>query len=86
MSMSKRFQIPASTKDIRLIQTAARRAGLSAAEWARRLLRREAESQLKARSWDRLFSELRAIPDSGNWEVPEREAARRLGGKKDDWA
>ncbi|MEO7162842.1 MAG: hypothetical protein ABI041_07980 [Bdellovibrionia bacterium] len=86
MSMSKRFQIPASSKDIRLIQTAARRAGLSAAEWARRLLRREAESQLKAKSWDRLFSELRSLPDPGEWEPPKRDIPRKIATKKDDWA
>lgn len=76
MSMSKRFQIPTSSKDLRLIQTAARRAGLSAAEWARRLLRREAESQLKEKSWDQLFANLREIPDPGEWELPERGLAR----------
>ena len=85
MSMSKRFQIPASAKDHKLFQTAARRAGLSAAEWARRLLRREAESALKEKTWERLFSNLRAIPDPGEWELPKRQAPRKLGKKEDDW-
>lgn len=85
MSMSKRLQIPASPKDIRLIQTAARRAGLSAAEWARRLLRRAAESQLEEKSWDRLFSNLHALPDVADWELPERGPAREVGAKEDEW-
>ena len=83
--MSKRFQIPASVKDHKLFQTAARRAGLSAAEWARRLLRREAESVLKEKSWDRLFSNLRTISDPGEWELPDRKTPRRIGKKEDDW-
>ena len=82
--MSKRLQIPASPKDHRLFQSAARRAGLSAAEWARRLLRREAEREIQGKSWDQLFSELHAIPDPGNWETPEREPARSVK-KADDW-
>ena len=83
--MSKRFQIPASTKDHRLFQSAARRAGLPAAEWARRLLRREAEREIQGKSWDSLFSELHEIQDPGDWEVPERKAARPLK-TGDEWA
>ncbi len=82
--MSKRFQIPASPRDHRLFQTAARRAGLSAAEWARRLLRREAEREIQGKSWDRLFSELHSIPDPGSWEAPERKPARPVK-SADDW-
>jgi hypothetical protein len=85
MSMSKRFQIPASPKDRILFQSAARRAGLSAAEWARRLLRREAEREIQGKSWDRFFSELHAIADPGNWEAPERKPPR-LVKKSDDWS
>lgn len=81
MSMSKRFQIPATVKDHRLFQTAARRAGLSAAEWARRLLRREAESVLQERTWDRLFSELSQQPNLEEWELPERTPGRNVDEK-----
>jgi len=78
MSMSKKFQIPTTPNDQRLFHTAARRAGLSAAEWARRLLRREAERAIQGKSWDRLFSELKELPDGGEWEAPQRTPARAI--------
>ncbi len=86
MSMSKRFQIPASPKDHQLFQAAARKMGLAAAEWARRILREEAESLLHAKSWDQLFTELRSHPGVDDWEIPKRQPVRRSLSKKDDWA
>ena len=85
MSMSKRFQIPASPQDQRLFKSAARRSGLSAAEWARRLLRREAENQLREKSWDHLFELLHQEGDLSDWEIPERKPARPSLKKEDDW-
>jgi hypothetical protein len=81
--MSKRFQIPATPKDQKLFQSAARRSGLSAAEWARRLLRREAEFVLKAKSWDQLFTDIHSLADSGEWEVPKRDSARPVENSED---
>ena len=46
MSMKKRFQVPISEHDEGLIKTAARQAGVSAAEWARQMLRKAASRSL----------------------------------------
>ena len=48
MSMSRRIQIPVGEQDCSLFQAAARRSGLSLAEWARRHLRDKAEQVLGA--------------------------------------
>lgn len=85
MSMSKRFQIPASPQDHRLFRSAARRAGLSAAEWARRHLRQEAEREIHGKSWETFLTELGAIQDPGAWDTPERKPARPIK-SGDEWA
>jgi len=46
MSMSKRIQIPVDARDLALLKQAAARSGVSLAEWARSLLRREAREAL----------------------------------------
>ena len=48
MSMSKRVQIPAGEAEYEQLKRAARKEGLSLAEWARRLLRAGAEDVLGA--------------------------------------
>jgi len=42
MSMSKRIQIPISESEARLYQIAAKKTGLSLAEWARQLMKAKA--------------------------------------------
>ena len=49
MSMNKRLQIPVDEAEAALFRRAARRAGVSLAEWARRLLRAGARRELGAR-------------------------------------
>jgi hypothetical protein len=46
MSMTRRLQIPVSDRESSQFQAAARRAGLSLAEWARRHLREKADEAL----------------------------------------
>lgn len=48
MSMSKRLQIPLSEIDESLLKIAAKRAGVSTAEWARRILKEVAQESLSA--------------------------------------
>ncbi|MGM0575284.1 MAG: hypothetical protein ACQEXJ_06100 [Myxococcota bacterium] len=46
MGMNKRVQVPVAEDDAELFRAAARKAGMPLAQWARQLLRREAESVL----------------------------------------
>lgn len=46
MSMSKRLQIPISEAEEKLLRAAARRRGLSLAEWARRHLKADAQAEI----------------------------------------
>ena len=48
MSMKKRLQVPLTLSEDRLFQSAAKIYALSAAEWARRVLRKAAERDLSA--------------------------------------
>jgi len=81
MSMSKRFQIPSDEQDQKLFREAAHRAGLPAAEWARRILRAQARKELKGATFQEWFSELQKIGETPEWELPVREPAREI----EDW-
>lgn len=66
--MSKRFQIPIDPSDSALFKAAARQAGLSTAEWARRLLSEKALESLHgkrspAEALDALFGLKAPIAD-----------------------
>jgi len=67
MSMSKRFQIPVSREDEKLIQSAAKIYKISAAEWARRVLRKAAERDL---SCDMVMSPLEALQVISKLDAP----------------
>ena len=47
MSMSKRLQIPVSPSEDELFKSAAKKEGLTTAEWARNLLKNKAQSVLE---------------------------------------
>lgn len=64
MSMSKRFQIPSNDEDQKLYREAAKRAKLSAAEWARRILRAQAQKDLKKETFADLLDELATLGPS----------------------
>jgi len=69
MSMTKRLQIPISQAEERLLKTAAKRSGLSLAEWARRLLRERAKEEfmhekLSPKQSLKALSEINASIDS----------------------
>ena len=46
MSMTKRIQIPITESEARSFQVAAKKAGLSLAEWARRLMKAKAKASM----------------------------------------
>ncbi len=69
MSMSKRVQIPISDSEEQLLKTAAKRQGLSLAEWARGHLKAKAQESLGAQKISpleaiKVLSELNAPIDS----------------------
>lgn len=83
MSMSKRFQIPTTAEEQNLYKKAAKKQGISAAEWARRLLREEARQILEEKSWEQFFKKLGQVDPSGDLEAPERFKARPISWKID---
>ena len=83
MSMSKRFQIPITSEVQKLYQSAARKRGLSAAEWARRILEREARKEISTGETlgDVLQSLNREFGEFPDLDLPEREPPREI----EDW-
>lgn len=76
MGMIKRLQIPSNDQDEKLFKNAARREKLPTAEWARRILRREALRAKSGFTWDELFQELHS--DTGvDLEAPARPKSDR---------
>lgn len=81
MGMSKRFQIPVTPESQRSYQQAAKKKGISAAEWARRILDREAKKATTETLGD-VLDELHALyGPAEDLEAPERDLPREI----EDW-
>jgi hypothetical protein len=70
MSMSKRFQVPIDAKRDRIYHAAAKKEGLSAAEWARRHLDQKAKEVLEGKDWPSFFT---AMESFGPVDIEEPE-------------
>lgn len=80
MSMSKRFQIPSDDQDQRLYREAAKKQGVPAAEWARRILREQARKELSETTFGDLMKHLESFGEFPDLELPKREPPRKLEG------
>jgi hypothetical protein len=77
MSMSKRFQVPVDSKRDRLYHAAAKKEGLSAAEWARRHLDQKAKEILEGKDWANFFTAMDSFGPL-DMEAPEDRSLEDL--------